>query len=166
MAVSSIGTSQAIAQPSAQASTQSSTAATDAEVAKLGLPPTLLAAAASTNTLNAELASSTYGIDPNLVGGVYANVTAGAGIFANTDLLPVLSSLSHSNAGQSLALLGFSVPGATTGTSTSDATATNGTATDGTAASDDSYGTVTADEIIAQDESNGLIDPSLLDPTS
>jgi hypothetical protein len=82
-----------------------------ADLAKLGLPPVSLSTAASTNTLNAALVSSQWGIDPASVGGVYGGAAAsGGGLFSGDNLLPLLQSLSPKNAEQALALIGISAP--------------------------------------------------------
>ena len=87
------------------------TTTTQSDVSKLGLPPSRLAQAASTNTVNAALVSSQWGIDPASVAGVYGGAAAGlGGLFAGDNLLPLLQSLSPATAERALALIGISTP--------------------------------------------------------
>jgi hypothetical protein len=81
-----------------------------AELAAAGLPPTNLARAATTNTVNAALVSSQWGVDPSTVAGVYGGVGASGGLFASDNLLPLLTNLSRANAEQALSLLGIKTP--------------------------------------------------------
>jgi hypothetical protein len=111
---------------SGQTGSTVSTAQTD--VQKLGLPPANLAAAAATNTMNAALVSSQWGIDPGAVGGVYGGAAAdGGGLFAGDNLLPLLQTLTHANAEQALSLIGVQTP--KPGTSGSGATTSAAAAT-------------------------------------
>ncbi len=73
---------------------------------QLGLPPASLASAASANRVNAELATSQWGVDPGAVGGVYGG-PAQASAFANASLIPLLQSLSPATAEQALTLIGI-----------------------------------------------------------
>jgi hypothetical protein len=80
---------------------------TDDAAASLGLPPVILAQAASTNTINAELVVSGLGVDPGAVAGVYGGSGApSSNWFSNAELLPALSNLSRGTAEQALALYG------------------------------------------------------------
>ena len=97
------------AQPSQPVSTNP--AAADSALADLGLPPAGLAQASSVNTVNAELVSSQFGIDPGLVSGVYGGAAQpGSNWFSNVELLPALANLSKGTAEQSLALFGIQTP--------------------------------------------------------
>jgi hypothetical protein len=93
------------------------------DVAKLGLPPVGLAQAASTNTINAELVSSQWGIDPATVSGMYGGAAAStpASVFAGDNLLPLLQSISPATAERALTLIGIKTPtpGNAAGSSTS-----------------------------------------------
>jgi hypothetical protein len=80
------------------------------QTAMSGLPPVSLARAASANTVNAELASSQWGVDPASVGGVYGGAAASGGLFSGDSLLPLLTTLTHANAAQALALIGVKTP--------------------------------------------------------
>jgi len=115
---------------SAQAA-QSAQDAAAAQVKQLGLPPVNLSAAASTNTLNAALVTSQFGVDPGLVGGVYGGAAQDGGLFASDYLLPVLTNLTHANAEQALSLLGISTPkpSATSAPASADAAAAAANAT-------------------------------------
>jgi hypothetical protein len=99
-----------------------------------GLPPVLLASAASSNTVNAALVSSQWGLDPGTVGGVYGGAGANGGMFAGNSLLPLLTTISHANAEQALALMRIKTPtpgaatAATPSASSADATSTKGRA--------------------------------------
>ena len=84
--------------------------ATQTPSAASGLPPASLAAAASTNTLNAELATSQWGVDPGSVGGAYGGAADSGGIFSGASMLPLLTNLTHANAEQALALIGVTTP--------------------------------------------------------
>ena len=101
--------SQAIQAGQANAESGNTTA-TKADVSKLGLPPVGLAQAASSNTINAELVSSQWGIDPASVSGVYGGAAASGGLFSGDNLLPLLQSLSPATAEQALALIGIQTP--------------------------------------------------------
>jgi len=118
-------TAQALA--GSQSNTASGTSQTQAE--KLGLPRVGLAAGASANTVNAQLVSSQWGVDPATVSGVYGGTAESGGLFAGDNLLPLLTNLSHAHAEQALALIGIQVPkpggsagSASGGTSSSAAT--------------------------------------------
>jgi hypothetical protein len=86
------------------------TGATQAQAALAGLPPPSLARAASNNTVNAELVSSQWGVDPASVSGVYGGAAESGGLFAGDSLLPLLTTLSRANAEQALALIGVQTP--------------------------------------------------------
>ena len=81
-----------------------------AQAQKLGLPPVGLAAAAVVNTLNAQLASSQWGVDPASVSGVYGGAAESGGLFSGDSMLTLLQSLTVANAEQALAVLGIQVP--------------------------------------------------------
>ncbi len=98
------------AQASASGAEAGGTSAAQDAVAGLGLPPASLAAAASANTVNAQLATSQWGVDPNSVAGVYGGAAQSAGNFAGANLLPLLQSLSPATAEQALTLLGVATP--------------------------------------------------------
>ena len=113
--VSPIGAASTQASTAAQASAANAdagnTTKAQTDVSKLGLPPSGLAAAASANTVNAELVSSQWGIDPASVSGVYGGAAADSGgLFAGDNLLPLLQSLSPATAEQALALIGIETP--------------------------------------------------------
>lgn len=134
----------------------SATQAAGATQAVAGLPPVQLAQAASTNTVNAQLVSSQWGIDPAAVGGVYGGAAESGGVFAGTALLSLLTTLSHATAEQALALIGVRAPtpgGARAAASATSATAAGTTAT-GTAASTAPQGQST----LAQASSRKLAD--------
>jgi hypothetical protein len=100
--------------------TQGSATAAETATAGLGLPPVGLAQAASTNTVNAELLTSGFGVDPGSVAGVYGGAAQqGSNWFTDVELLPALADLSRATAEQALALLGMQTPtvGAGSGTS-------------------------------------------------
>ena len=107
------------------------TGTSQAQTAPSGLPPVNLAAAASTNTLNAQLVSSQWGIDPAAVSGVYGGAAEDGGLFSGDMLLPLLANLTHATAEQALALIGVQTPtpgGAKTaasGTADTSSAATN-----------------------------------------
>ena len=108
-AVNSSATQASQAVQAAQANATASS--TQAQTSSSGLPPVNLAAAASTNTLNAQLVSSQWGIDPASVSGVYGGAAASdGGLFSGTSLLPLLTSLTRSNAEQALSLIGVKTP--------------------------------------------------------
>jgi len=86
------------------------TGATQAQSAIAGLPPAALARAASDNTVNAQLVSSQWGVDPATVSGVYGGAAESGGLFAGDSLLPLLTTLSRANAEQALALIGVQTP--------------------------------------------------------
>ncbi len=94
-----------------------------------GLPPANLAREASANTVNAELVSSQWGIDPASVAGVYGGAAANGGLFAGDSLLPLLTTLTHANAEQALSLIGIQTPrpgsGSAGGTAAASTVATN-----------------------------------------
>ena len=99
-----------------------------AQSAVAGLPPVALARAASNNTVNAQLVSSQWGVDPATVSGVYGGAAESGGLFAGDSLLPLLTTLSHANAEQALALIGVQTPkpgGAEPAASGSDARSTS-----------------------------------------
>jgi hypothetical protein len=90
---------------------QSSATPAESATSGLGLPPVGLAQAASINTVNAELLTSQFGVDPGSVAGVYGGAAQpGSNWFANVDLLPALANLSRATAEKSLALLGVKTP--------------------------------------------------------
>jgi hypothetical protein len=99
-----------------------------------GLPPVNLAQAASANTVNAELVSSQWGIDPATVGGVYGGAGASGGLFSGDNLLPLLTNLSHANAEQALSLVGIQTPTPRTAASTAAGTGAAAAATAAAAA--------------------------------
>jgi hypothetical protein len=134
-AVNSSATQSSSAVQAAQAN--ATTSSTQAQTASSGLPPANLAAAASTNTLNALLVSSQWGIDPASVSGVYGGAAASdGGMFSGTSLLPLLTSLTRANAEQALSLIGIQTPtpGAGTATATAGTTVQSATALDQAAA--------------------------------
>ncbi|MGD0020072.1 MAG: hypothetical protein ABSD62_12525 [Candidatus Limnocylindrales bacterium] len=112
--VSSVNAAATQASQAAQASQANAeagnTTATQPDVSKLGLPPDGLAQAASANTVNAELVSSQWGIDPASVSGTYGGAGQSGGLFANDNLLPLLESLSPATAEKALALIGIRRP--------------------------------------------------------
>ena len=121
-------TTQAAAVQAAQANTAAGTA--QAQVAALGLPPANLAQAASTNTVNAELVSSQWGIDPASVSGVYGDTRRlRRESSPSAMLLPLLTNLSHANAEQALALIGITTPTPDGGTTATQAAAAATTTT-------------------------------------
>ena len=129
------------------------TATNQSQPSASGLPPVLLAGAASTNTLNAELVSSQWGIDPALVGGVYGGAASDSGgLFAGDALLPLLTNLNHANAEQALSLIGVQTP-----TPAGQAT-TSGTGTTGTTATSSPQGQA------ALDQASGSSAPMVVDP--
>jgi hypothetical protein len=81
--------------------------ASQSQAQKLGLPPVGLASAAATNTINAQLVSSQWGIDPAAVSGVYGGAAQSAGLFAGDTMLTLLQTLSSADAEQALTLLGI-----------------------------------------------------------
>jgi hypothetical protein len=132
--MASIASVNTAANQSAQAvqaaQANAATGTNQSQTAPSGLPPVNLAAAASTNTLNAQLVSSQWGIDPAAVSGVYGGAASGGGLFSGTSLLPLLTSLTRANAEQALSLIGVKAP--TSGAAaTSRAAAANDTATTG-----------------------------------
>jgi hypothetical protein len=140
--------SQAVQAAQANATTGSS----QAQTAPSGLPPANLAAAASMNTLNAQLLSSQWGVDPASVSGVYGGAAASdGGLFASASLLPLLTSLTRANAEQALSLIGVTTP--TPGTAA--ATTTTGTTADATTA----QGKATLDQAAAGSSAPMVIDP-------
>ena len=107
-AIGTVSTSAAEALQAGQAG--SAAGASQTQTAPSGLPPASLARAASVNTVNAELATSQWGIDPASVGGVYGGTAASGGLFSGDSLLPLLTTLTHANAAQALALIGVKTP--------------------------------------------------------
>jgi hypothetical protein len=95
---------------SATSASTAQAAAAQAQIQQLGLPPANLAGAASANTVNAELVSSVFGVDPAAVSGVYGSSDGSGGLFTGLSLLPVLQNLNHTDAEQALALLGIQTP--------------------------------------------------------
>ena len=81
--------------------------ASQPQAQKLGLPPAGLASAAATNTINAQLVSSQWGIDPAAVSGLYGGAAQSGGLFAGDTMLTLLQTLSSANAEQALTLLGI-----------------------------------------------------------
>jgi hypothetical protein len=124
--MSAIGSVDTSAAQANQAALANSVAGTSQTQSPSGLPPASPAAAASLNTLNAELATSQWGIDPAAVGGVYGGASDTSGLFSGASLLPVLANLSHSTAEQALALMGVTTPtpGGTGSSSTAAGSAT------------------------------------------
>lgn len=109
--MSSIASVNPTASQPSQSAPASPAAPADSAVAALGLPPAGLAQAASVNTVNAELVSSQWGVDPASVSGVYGgSAQSGSSFFAGAELLPALASMSRANAEQSLALFGIQTP--------------------------------------------------------
>jgi hypothetical protein len=102
-----------------QANAEAGITQAQSDVARLGLPPAGLANAASANTVNAELVSSQWGIDPASVSGVYGGAAqSSGGLFAGDNLLPLLQSLSPATAERALSLIGISTPSSTDATGT------------------------------------------------
>jgi hypothetical protein len=129
--------SQAVQASSANADAGNTTQA-QSNLAQLGLPPVNLAKAASVNTLNAELVSSQFGIDPASVSGVFGGAAASSGsLFANDNLLPLLQSLSSATAAQALALIGVQTP--TPGSASNAASATSTAAASTSQAASQAY---------------------------
>jgi hypothetical protein len=81
--------------------------ASQSQAQKLGLPPVGLASAAATNTINAQLVSSQWGIEPASVSGVYGGAAQSGGLFAGETILTLLQTLSPADAEQALTLLGI-----------------------------------------------------------
>ena len=110
--IASVNTASTQASQAVQAAqANAATGMNQAQTAPSGLPPVNLAGAASTNTLNAQLVSSQWGIDPAAVGGVYGGAAASdGGLFSGTSLLPLLTSLTRANAEQALSLIGVKTP--------------------------------------------------------
>lgn len=119
-----------------------------------GLPPANLAAAASTNTINAALVSSQWGLDPGSVAGVYGGAGENGGLFAGTSLLPLLTNISHSSAEQALAIIGVQTPQPKS--TASAAAAAFGSA----AAATSTQGQATLNEAVAESSSA----PRIIDP--
>jgi hypothetical protein len=107
-AISTVTTPAADAIKAGQAG--STAAASPTQTAMSGLPPASLARAASANTINAQLAASQWGVDPASVSGVYGGAAASGGLFSGDSLLPLLTTLTHANAAQALALIGVKTP--------------------------------------------------------
>ena len=129
-AIGSVTTPAAQAVTAGQANT--ATGASQTQAAPSGLPPANLAPAASLNTLIAELATSQWGVDPASVGGVYGGAAQDGGLFSSLSLLPVLSTLTHANAEQALALMGIATPTPDGGTTATPAAAAATTTTPAT----------------------------------
>jgi hypothetical protein len=108
--IGSVDTAAAQAAQAAQANTAAGTNPTQSTPS--GLPPASLAAAASLNTLNAELVTSQWGVDPAAVSGVYGGAAENGSTFSGPSLLPLLTSLTHANAEQALSLIGVTTPSA------------------------------------------------------
>lgn len=121
--MSGIGTVNTTASATAQAVQTSlanaASGASQSQAQKMGLPPARLAGAASTNTVNAQLASSQWGVDPATVSGIYGGVEESGGLFAGGVLLLLLTHLSHAHAEQALALIGVQMPGPGSGAAVS-----------------------------------------------
>jgi hypothetical protein len=103
----------ATASPTAQALAATQAAAsgsTGSQAQKSGLPPVGLARASSINTVNAQLVSSQWGVDPATVSGVYGGAAESSGLFSGDNLLPLLTTISHAHAEQALSLLGIQTP--------------------------------------------------------
>src|ERR1035437_5886300 len=129
-AIASLNTSATQASQAVQAG-QANTAAgtTTTQLAAAGLPPANLAGAAAINTLNAELVSSQWGIDPASVSGVYGGGAESGGLFSGDTLLSLLATLTRANAEQALAPIGVHTPGpAGNGTAAASSTAASSTA--------------------------------------
>jgi hypothetical protein len=105
--------------------------ATAAQVSQLGLPPVRLALAASANTVNAELATASWGVDPAAVSGVYGGAAASGGLFDGVSLLPLLAGLQRSTAEQALSLIGVQKPEKTLDTAAAAVEAASATGTSG-----------------------------------
>ena len=122
--VNSSATQASQAVQAGQANTAAGTSKTQSPPS--GLPPLNLVSAASANTLNSELVSSQWGIDPAAVSGVYGGAAESGGLFAGTSLLPLLTTLTRANAEQALSLIGVQAPtpsnGAGAGSNTASAT--------------------------------------------
>lgn len=104
--------------PTAQALAATQAAApgaTGSGVQKSSLPPVGLARASSINTVNAQLVSSQWGVDPATVSGVYGGAAQSSGLFSGDNLLPLLTTISHAHAEQALALIGIQTPRAGSG---------------------------------------------------
>jgi hypothetical protein len=126
--VNTAATQSAQAVQAAQAN--AATGTNQSQTAPSGLPPVNLAGAASTNTLNAQLVSSQWGIDPAAVSGVYGGAAASdGGLFSGASLLPLLTSLTRANAEQALSLIGVKTP--TPGGGNATTAAANDAATTG-----------------------------------
>ena len=108
--ISSVNSSATQAATAIQAGQTNAEAGTTAALSAAGLPPVLLAEAASRNTLNSELVSSQWGIDPAAVSGVYGGAAEDGGLFSGDMLLPLLANLTHATAEQALALIGVQTP--------------------------------------------------------
>jgi hypothetical protein len=148
-AMGSVGTSGSQAVQAAQANT----AAARTPVTDLGLPPANLAQAATTNTINAALVSSQWGIDPSTVGGVYGGAGESGGLFAGDTLLPLLTNLTHANAEQALALMGISTPTPGTAKSPTPATTAAGSSTP-----------AAASQLAQAQAASGPTGPAIVDP--
>jgi hypothetical protein len=137
-AIASLNPSATQASQAVQAGQANTAAATpQSQATSSGLPPVLLAGPASTNTLNAELVSSQWGVDPALVGGVFGGAASDSGgLFAGDALLPLLTDLSHANAEQAPTAAGgaASASGSTAAATSSQAQAALAEAATGTSA--------------------------------
>lgn len=117
--MTTIGSATSSASQAVQAAQANTAAATTrTQAAPSGLPPVNLARAASTNTVNAALVSSQWGIDPTAVAGVFGGAAESGGLFSGDTLLPLLTNLSHANAEQALTLIGVQTPKPGNGTAT------------------------------------------------
>ena len=144
--VNTSATAQAV-----QAAQANTATGTNQAQAPSGLPPFNLARAASANTVNAELVSSQWGIDPAAVSGVYGGAAESGGLFAGDSMLPLLTSLTRSNAEQALALIGVQTP--TPGSAAAPtAQATNAAATTGQSAT-------ALDQAAARSSAPMVVDP-------
>jgi hypothetical protein len=148
-AMGSVGTSGSQAVQAVQANTT----AARTPVTDLGLPPANLAQAATTNTINAALVSSQWGIDPSTVGGVYGGAGESGGLFAGDTLLPLLTNLTHANAEQALALMGISTPTPGTANSPTPASAAAGSST-----------SAAASQLAQAQAASGPSGPAIVDP--
>jgi hypothetical protein len=153
-----IGSLSASATPTAQAvqaaQANTTTGTTDAQKEAAGLPPVLLAAAASKNTVNAQLVASQWGLDPSTVSGVYGGAGADGGLFSGDSLLPLLTSISHATAEQALALIGITTP-----KPAATAATTAGAASASTAAATSTQGQAALDQAAQSSSSPMVVDP-------
>jgi hypothetical protein len=131
------------------------TGSTKTQAAPSGLPPANLAAAASANSMNAALVASQWGLDPSTMAGVYGGAGENGGLFAGDMLLPLLTTISHANAGQSLALLGIQTP-----KPSATAAAAAAAPSSNSAAATSTKGQAALNEAVAQSSSS----PMMVDP--